>query len=123
MREGWPETVSCKLYGSCQGSACRGRSSRPWQTPCKLPPPDRRPSGVHAEDRWTAECPHEFVRGEDWSLLDLWSAWRQFGGMPSPGSVEEQPARLVDAFRVFDAELSLVGGYYQAQAERRARAK
>jgi len=121
MREDWPEGEACKYYGACAGRACRGLDGAPWRTPCKLPPPDRRPSGVHAEDRRTDRCPHEFVEGEDWRLLEVWSAWRQFGGMPSPGSVEEQSARLVEAFRILDRELSLVEGYYQAQAERRVR--
>lgn len=61
-----------------------------------------------------------FVKPADWRLLEVWEAWRQLGGLPSPGSVEDQEAQMVEAFRVLDAELGLIQGYYQAQAERRS---
>jgi len=68
-------------------------------------------------------CPLHYVDPEEWRIIDVWSAWKQFGGMPSPGSIEEQSGKFVEAFRILDAEMSLCEGYYQAQAERRAKLK
>tara|TARA_R110000787_G_scaffold73314_3_gene163295 strand:+ start:1183 stop:1314 length:132 start_codon:yes stop_codon:yes gene_type:complete len=41
--------------------------------------------------------------------------------MPGPGSVEEQEAKLVDAFGVLDFEQDLIQAYSSEVAERRAR--
>ena len=56
-----------------------------------------------------------------WSVVALWSAWRRLGGMPGPGPVEDQGARLVDAFGILDFEQDLIQGYYQEVADRRAK--
>lgn len=56
-----------------------------------------------------------------WSLIAMWSAWRRLGGMPGPGPVEDQNARLVDAFAILDFEQELIQAYHQEVAERRAK--
>jgi hypothetical protein len=43
--------------------------------------------------------------------------------MPSPGSVEEQEARLVDAFSVLDGEQDMIQAYHEEEAMRRARSR
>ena len=81
----------------------------------------RRPAGVHAEDRKLSRCPLTTVKPSEWRLVSLWAAWRRLGGMPGPGSVEEQEAKLVDAFGVLDFEQDLIQAYTSEGAERRSR--
>lgn len=56
-------------------------------------------------------------------MVRLWSAWRQLGGMPGPGSIEEQEARLVDAFAILDGEQDMIAAFHQEEATRRARSR
>ena len=56
-------------------------------------------------------------------MLRVWGAWRQLGGMPSPGSVEEQEARLVEAFSVLDSERDMIEAYHQEETARRAQSR
>ena len=81
----------------------------------------RRPSSVHAEERKLPACPLTTVKPSEWRLVSLWAAWRRLGGMPGPGSVEEQEAKVVDAFGVLDFEQDLIQAYSSEVAERRAR--
>jgi len=60
------------------------------------------------------------VRPREWRTLALWEAWRQVGGSPCSGAVEDQEAFLIEAFGILDGEIGLLQAYHQAQAERRA---
>lgn len=55
--------------------------------------------------------------------MAVWTAWTKLGGMPSPGSVEEQEAKLVEAFSVLDSESDMIQAFHQEEAERRARSR
>ena len=87
-----------------------------------MPTGSSKPPGVRAEDRRVNKCPRMAVTPAEWSLVHLWSAWRQVGGMPGPGSLIEQEALLVEAFSVLDAEQELIGLHHAEAAERRAKA-
>ena len=54
-------------------------------------------------------------------MLSIWSAWRRLGGMPGPGSVQEQGARLTEALGVLDFEQDLIQAQQAEAAERRSR--
>jgi len=110
----------CKLYGSCQGKACK--SGDQWRSPILFPSTSSRPPGVHPEDRRADRCPTAYVQPEDWRLLSIWSAWKQLGGMPSAGAVEDQEALLVEALSVLDSEQQLISLHAQERAEARAKA-
>ena len=112
--------TGCKLWGGCHGSRCR-TEGKPWRSPVKCPSGKYRPPGVHPERSRAARCPLDFVKPEDWRLVRVWSAWRQLGGMPGPGSVEEQDAKLIEAFAILDGEQSLITASAQEEADRRAR--
>jgi len=43
--------------------------------------------------------------------------------MPSPGSVEEQEARLVESFSLLDSEQDMIQAAHAEEAERRARSR
>jgi len=43
--------------------------------------------------------------------------------MPSPGSVEEQEARLVESFSLLDGEQDMIAAFHAEEAERRARSR
>jgi len=68
-------------------------------------------------------CPNKLVKPREWGVLRLWSAWRQLGGMPSPGSVEEQEARLVESFGLLDSEQDMIQAAHAEEAERRAKSR
>ena len=85
--------------------------------------PRERPPGVHPERSKHDGCPDAYVTPEDWRMVRLWSAWRQLGGMPGPGSIEEQEARLVDAFAILDGEQDMIAAFHQEEATRRARSR
>lgn len=53
----------------------------------------------------------------------MWSYWRLLGGMPSAGAVDEQSARVCEAFAVLDAESDLLSAYRHEEAMRRSKAK
>lgn len=63
------------------------------------------------------------MKPSEWRMLNTWSAWKQLGGMPGPGSVEEQEAKLVDAFSVLDSESDMIAAASREDAERRAKAR
>jgi len=87
-----------------------------------MPSGSSRPPNVRAEDRRVDRCPRMAVTPAEWSLIHVWGAWRQVGGMPGPGSLIEQEARLVEAFSVLDSEQELISLYHAESAERRAKA-
>tara|TARA_Y100000310_G_scaffold83581_1_gene80246 strand:- start:3258 stop:3494 length:237 start_codon:yes stop_codon:yes gene_type:complete len=76
---------------------------------------------VRAEDRKVDRCPLTEVRPAEWGMLSIWSAWRRLGGMPGPGSVQEQGARLTEALGVLDFEQDLIQAQQAEAAERRSR--
>jgi len=86
-----------------------------------IPTGNRRPPGVHPEDRKLSRCPVREVKPSEWRIISVWSAWRRLGGMPGPGCVQDQEAQLVEAFAVLDLERDLIGAYHAQVAERRAR--
>ena len=47
------------------------------------------------------QCAISFIRPESWDLLDLFTLYRDFGQFPFPGTVLEQPAPMIDAFKIF----------------------
>jgi hypothetical protein len=55
-----------------------------------------------------------------WRLLNVWNAWKQLGGMPGAGSVEDQEAKLIDAFSVLDSESDMIQAHAQELDQRRA---
>jgi hypothetical protein len=54
--------------------------------------------------------------------MQLWGVWRQFGGLPGPGSLEEQPARVCEGFSVLEAERDLMSAYRAEEQARRSKA-
>lgn len=49
------------------------------------------------------ECPVSYVRAESWTFLEDYFAHRNLGG---GGTLEEWPARRVDAFLTLEAEMN-----------------
>jgi hypothetical protein len=43
-------------------------------------------------------------------MLELFLLWQDFGEFPYPGTLLDQPAAMIDAFRIFQAELAAVCG-------------
>ena len=115
----------CRYWGSCRGTACAetgkdGGRSR-WGSPVKYP--RERPSGIHPERARATSCPNESVAPDLWGLIHTWSYWRLLGGMPSAGALDEQSARVCEAFAVLDAESDLLAAYHSEEAIRRSKVK
>ena len=55
-----------------------------------------------------SRCPNR--EAEPWmrSAIYLWSQWRRFGGLPGPGGLHDQDARLTDAFAILEHERGLI---------------
>jgi hypothetical protein len=43
-------------------------------------------------------------------LIELFALYRDFHQFPFPGTILEQPARMIDAFRIFQAEIEAIKG-------------
>ena len=56
------------------------------------------------------QCAVSFIRPESWDLVDLFVLYRDFGRFPFPGTVLEQPAPMIDAFKIFKFELAALQG-------------
>ncbi|MAH51725.1 hypothetical protein CMI37_38265 [Candidatus Pacearchaeota archaeon] len=84
-----------------------------------MPSAKRRPAGVHAEDRKLDRCPMTSITPAEWRTVSVWSAWRRLGGMPGPGSVQDQEAKLVESLGVLDFEQDLIQAYAAEVSERR----
>jgi hypothetical protein len=56
------------------------------------------------------QCAFSFIRRSSWEFLDLFGLYRDFKQFPFPGSILEQPARMIDAFRIFQVELDALRG-------------
>ena len=54
-------------------------------------------------------------------MVSTWEAWKLIGGSPSPGSVEEQPARQIAAFGILSSEMDLIQSHFAERAESRAK--
>lgn len=106
----------CKLWGSCGGQRCSGGGS--WRSPVKYP--TKRPPGVHPERSRVDRCPLHEVKPSTWRLLNVWNAWKQLGGMPGVGAVEDQEAKLIEAFSVLDSESDMIQAHARELEQRRA---
>ena len=114
--KGW---TGCKLWAKrCQGGTrCKREGETPW-TPVTLPTPKMRPAGVRPQERRICGCP-ERLPARIWSAVRRWQDARRGNGMPAPGHVCEQPAWLLGAFGVLDAEWSLIElAMREAQADK-----
>ena len=121
QQEHWgDEWTGCKLWGGCGGTRCKGEG-KVWRTPARYP--RKRPPGIHPERAKCDGCPLSFVHPEDWRVIRLWYVWKQLGGMPSPGSVEDQESKLVDAFAILDGEQDMITAYHHDEALRRSRSR
>lgn len=119
--QGWN---GCKLWGSCKGTRCRdgdpdeaGRSR--FRTPVLMP--KGRPPGVGAADRRLDRCPMDACEEWMWGAINYWHAWSVFGGLPNPGSLAEQPSRILDAIGIIESEAALVRAYRTERATERAK--
>ena len=55
--------------------------------------------------------------------MQHWHSWTTFKGLPLPGSLSEQPARLLEAISVLEGESMLYSMRRQEIAASRARRK
>jgi len=90
-----------------------------FRTPVKIP--KSRPEGCHPVDRRMSRCPVRECEPWIWSAIHQWGAWSTFGGLPFPGSISEQPARILDAIRILASESALMAAYYSERAASHAR--
>ena len=56
------------------------------------------------------QCALKFIRPESWALVDLFVLYRDFKQFPLAGTILDQPAHMIDAFRIFQGELDAVCG-------------
>ena len=56
------------------------------------------------------QCALGFIRSESWDLVDLFILYRDFKQFPFGGTVLDQPAPMIDAFRIFQCELDAMRG-------------
>src|SRR5262245_53227968 len=56
------------------------------------------------------QCAFRFIHRDSWHLLELFSLYRDFRQFPFPGTILEQPASMIDAFRIFQGELDALYG-------------
>lgn len=61
------------------------------------------PRGVKALDP-IFSCPVGVIRGEFWSLLELWWICRSLGALPRSGGILDQPLAVLRSFPIFEAE-------------------
>jgi hypothetical protein len=83
--------------------------------------PRDRPQGCHPVDRRLSACPLRECDPWVWSAVHTWNSWTTFGGSPAPGALSEQPARLLDALAIIDAESALVRAYHSEVQARRSK--
>ena len=114
----------CKLWGACKGTRCKdgdpdekGRDR--FRTPVKLP--KSRPDGCHPVDRRISRCPLKACDPWMWSAIQHWSTWSTFKSLPYPGSIAEQPSRLLDAIRILESESALLSAHYSERIMDRSR--
>ena len=72
-------------------------------------------------DRKISRCPLKACDPWMWASIQQWSAWSTFKGMPGPGSLSEQDARLVDAIGIIESESGLISAHYAEVESERAR--
>jgi hypothetical protein len=113
-RPGHPDYIETPGLGPLKCEVGSGWFS-PWFRPEK-----GLPRWAKAEGRVTSRCPRHSTDDSIWEAVLLWSDWYFLGGGPiEPGTIAEQDAWLVDAFRVLSTENDLVQAYH---AERAAKA-
>jgi hypothetical protein len=56
------------------------------------------------------QCALSFITADSWNLIELFALYREFKQFPFPGTILEQPARMIDAFRIFQAEIEAIKG-------------
>lgn len=56
-----------------------------------------------------------------WGAIHQWHKWSLFRALPYPGSLAEQPSRLLDALAVIEGEHNLYEARRHEIAMRRAR--
>jgi hypothetical protein len=120
-KSGW---TGCKLWGSCGGTRCKDgdpdeKGRLRFRTPVLIP--RDRPQGCHPVDRRLSACPLKECDPWVWSAVHTWNSWTTFGGSPVPGALSQQPARLLDALAIIDAESALVRAYHSEVQARRSK--
>lgn len=51
-----------------------------------------------------------YVEPESWQMLDLFTLYRDWKQFPFPGTVLDQPAPMIDAWKIFQTELAAIFG-------------
>lgn len=125
-----PGYSGCRLWASCRGTRCRGETAatgpnrHPWVSPTQWP--KHAPEGERKGDRNVAGCPLRMAEPWMHGAIVRWQAWRRLGGMPGPGGLGDQDARLVAAIGILEGEMGLIELAHQeramAEAQRRAKA-
>jgi hypothetical protein len=86
----------------CKGPAFREQDSKRAARNC-----DGRHPNVSLGFEWAPSlrrCPFAVITPEAMSVIDLWSEWKNYGGLPFPGSLYDQPGPICDAVKLVELE-------------------